>query len=300
MDLNKAYNLVVGKLNEWLDALIKMLPNFVVAILVVIVFYFIARIIKNAVHKLLNKVSSHHSINHLLSKTIFIVIICIGFFIALGLLQLDKAVTSLLAGAGIIGLALGFAFQDMAANFMSGIAIAVRQPFKVNDLIKSHDYFGTVKRINLRTTDILTPEGQMVLIPNKEVFQTPLTNYSETGVRRIDLGVGVSYGDDLEKVKKIAIDSVKNIPHLLKDREIELFYDEFGNSSINFNIRIWIEHSLQKEYVESKSAAIMNIKKAFDENDITIPFPIRTLDFGIKGGEKLSEMMNTKNGSHKE
>jgi len=294
MDVGKAYNMVVDKLNEWLNTLIVMLPNLAVAILVIVGFYLLAKLLKKFSAKLLNRFSNHMAINHLLANIISFVIISIGFFIALGLLQLDKAVTSLLAGAGIIGLALGFAFQDLAANFMSGIVIAIKQPFKIDDLIKSNDYFGVVKRINLRTTDILTPQGQMVLIPNKDVFQNPLTNYSETGQRRIDLAVGVSYGDDLEKVKRITIDAVKDIPHQIMEKEVDLFYEEFGDSSINFALRVWLNTNSQKEYKHAVSELVMKVKKAYDENDITIPFPIRTLDFGIKGGEKLSEMFDSK------
>ncbi len=294
MDVSKAYNMVVDKLNQWLNTLIVMLPNLAVAVLVVIGFYILAKLSRKVVRNLLNRFSNHEAINHLLSNITFFIVFVVGFFIALGLLQLDKAVTSLLAGAGIIGLALGFAFQDLAANFMSGIAIAIKQPFKINDLIKSNDFFGVVKRINLRTTDILTPQGQMVLIPNKQVFQSPLINYSETGGRRIDLTVGVSYGDDLEKVKNVTLGVIKDIPHQSTDRKVELFYEKFGDSSINFVVRVWLNAISQKEYKEAASEIIMKIKKAYDENDITIPFPIRTLDFGIKGGEKLSEIIETK------
>ncbi len=291
MDINHAFNTVSDKLQEWLTTFITMLPNLAVAILVVVIFFVLSKVLRKAILNILNRVSHHHAINTLISKITFFVIISIGFFIALGLLNLDKALTSLLAGVGIIGLALGFAFQDIAANFMSGIAIAIKEPFKVGDVIKSNDYFGTVKRISLRTTDLLTPQGQMVLVPNKEVFQNALTNYSETGKRRVDLAVGVSYGDDLEKVKRVTIDSIKNISNQDVEKEVELFYEGFGDSSINFVLRIWINFENQKQYMAAQSDAIMNIKKAYDENDIMIPFPIRTLDFGIKGGEKLSEMM---------
>ncbi len=131
----------------------------------------------------------------------------------------------------------------------------------------------------------------MVLIPNKNVFQNPLINYSQTAQRRIDLSVGVSYGDDLEKVKKITIGAVQDVPNRIEGKDVELFYEEFGNSSINFILRIWTNYTTQKEFKHSISEAIQKIKKAYNENDIMIPFPIRTLDFGIKGGEKLSEVL---------
>ncbi len=300
MNVRNVYHTVTDKIQEWINTLIQMLPNIAVAIIVIVIFYLIAKLIKNFTSKVLNRFSNHIAVIRLISQVMFLIVFLVGFFIALGILNLDKAVTTLLAGAGIIGLALGFAFQDIASNFISGIILTIRQPFRINDIIKSNDYFGTVSHITLRTTNIITPQGERVLIPNKDVFQKPLINYSETGKRRIDLAVGISYGDDLEKVKKITIDAVKSVPNRMEDKEPKLYYSEFGNSSIDFIIMIWTKYTTEIEYKHSISDAIQNIKKAYDENDITIPFPIRTLDFGIKGGEKLSEVLPSANSAPKE
>src|SRR5690554_1928152 len=123
------------------------------------------------------------------------------------------------------------------------------------------------------------------------LFQNPLINDSENIYKRIDLNVGVSYGEDLERVREIAIESVKDTPNINKDKDIDLVYLAFGGSSIDFRIMIWVEYKSQLEFLKSQSEAIIAIKKAFDKNDIMIPFPIRTLDFGIKGGEKLNEVL---------
>ncbi len=125
------------------------------------------------------------------------------------------------------------------------------------------------------------------------MFQSPLINNSKNGKLRIDLGVGVSYGDDLKKVKQVAIEAVQEVPGRTDD-EIKLYFTEFGDSSINFFIAIWVNYGGRADYLKSQSEAIIAIKEAFDNNDITIPFPIRTLDFGIKGGEKLNEVMDFK------
>ncbi len=299
MDVKNVYHTVTEKVQEWINTLIQMLPNIAVAVLIVVAFYLLARFTKKLTAKILNRFSDHIAVIRLISQVIFLTVFLIGFFIALSILNLDKAVTTLLAGAGIIGLALGFAFQDIAANFISGIIITIRQPFRVNDIIKSNDLFGTVNEISLRTTNIITPQGEKIYIPNKDVFQNPLINYSQSGKRRVDLGVGISYGDDLEKVKAVTIEAVKSVPNRIEDKEPELYYSEFGNSSINFVVRIWTKYTTEKEFKHSISDAIQNIKKAYDENDIMIPFPIRTLDFGIKGGEKLSEVLPSGNSENK-
>lgn len=296
MDINEAYNLVADKLENWIDTLIQMLPNLALALVILIVFYVIGKLIRNAIGKLLGKVTGNRTIINLLETIVGVLIIGVGVFIALSILQLDGAVTSLLAGAGIIGLALGFAFQDIASNFISGIILSIRHPFGIGDIIETNDVYGTVQKMNLRNTIMRTPRGQIVYIPNKSVFENVLENYTSSGERRIDLACGVSYGDDLEKAKNIAIEAVKSLDNYNDKKDVEFYYDEFGGSSINFKVRFWVNFRSNPDYWSARSDAIIAITKKFDENDIMIPFPIRTLDFGIRGGEKLNTMLqNGKN-----
>jgi small conductance mechanosensitive channel len=279
-DLNKVYNLLTEKVEEWLSTAIKMLPNLLVAMLVFALFVFLAKIVRKLFSRVMDRFTDNKSIQNLLSSIIYIGIIALGTFITLSILNLDGAVTSLLAGAGVIGLALGFAFQDIASNFIAGTMMGIRRPFKVGDLIETNDFFGQVLKINLRTTKIETMQGQQILIPNAEVFKNPITNYSEKGKRRVDIAVGVTYGQDLPFAKKIAKEAIEKIEEV-KAEEVSIFYTGFGASSIDFVIRYWIKFSnKQFEYLTKKDEGIIAIKQAFDKNDIGIPFPIRTLDFG--------------------
>lgn len=291
MDITNAYDLVIGKLETWLEVLIEMLPNIAAALVILIAFYALAKFTRKIVKRLLQSVTDNRTVSHLTESIVSTAITGVGLFIALGILNLDDTVKTLLAGAGIIGLALGFAFQDIAANFISGIILSIRHPFGVGDVIKSNDYFGVVRKLNLRNTIIKTPQGQTIYMPNKIVFENPLENYSNGGEQRIDLSCGVSYGDDLGKVREVAVDAIKDVTGLDERRGVELYFDEFGDSSINFKLRFWIDFQQNVDYWRAQSEAIMKLKKAFDENDIMIPFPIRTLDFGIRGGEKLSTMV---------
>jgi len=289
--INGAYNELADKLETWIVEFIRMLPNLVIALLVLVVFYVLGKAIRKTVKKLLSKATDNRTIINLLETIAGVMVIGIGFFIALSVLQLDGAVTSLLAGAGIIGLALGFAFQDIASNFISGIILSIRHPFGLGDIIQTNDIYGTVQKMNLRNTIIRTPRGQIVYIPNKSVFENVLENFTKTGERRIDLSCGVSYGDDLEKAKKIAVEAVKSLENYNADKDVEFYYDEFGGSSINFKIRFWVNFYTNPDYWSARSDAIIAISKKFDEHDIMIPFPIRTLDFGIRGGEKLNTVL---------
>jgi small conductance mechanosensitive channel len=137
---------------------------------------------------------------------------------------------------------------------------------------------------------IVTPLGLEVILPNRMVIQNPLTNYTNTQERRVEIACGISYGDDLEEVEKITRQAIEEGVDYDKNRPIDFFYTDYGDSSINFIIRYWMDRASQPDFLKARHEGIMAMKKAFDENDITIPFPIRTLDFGIKGGERLDQM----------
>ncbi|WP_417609350.1 mechanosensitive ion channel family protein [Owenweeksia hongkongensis] len=279
-DINKAYELVTGKLEAWIKTAVEMLPNFVLAILIVVAFVLIGKLLKKLFEKIFRRITDNKSLQSLLSSILYLGIVAIGTFIALSVLQLDGAVTSLLAGAGVIGLALGFAFQEIASNFIAGTMMSIRKPFKIDDLIETNDFFGIIQHIHLRTTELRTMQGQIVQIPNSMVFKNPIINYTQLGKRRIDISVGVTYGEDLPKAKKVAKEAIESLEGLTND-DVTIYYTDFGGSSINFVIRYWIPFTNKHfEYLAKQDEGVIGIKQAFDKNDVPIPFPIRTLDFG--------------------
>jgi small conductance mechanosensitive channel len=290
--IEKAWNLLAAKVMGWMRDFILLLPNLGVAVAVLVGFWLLAKLARNLLHRLLRRVSHSEQVNRLLGQTVFLALVATGLFISLGILGLQKTVASLLAGAGILGLALGFAFQDIATNFMAGIYLSIEHPFRAGHLIASKDIQGVVKRVHLRWTEIRTPQGQLILVPNKQIFENPITNFSATGQRRVDLKAGVSYGDDLEKVRRIALQALEAMPSRKPDTEVELFFEELSDSAINLVARFWIDFtSKQADYLRAKSEAIERLKKAFDQSGITMPFPTRTLDFAVKGGETLSQAL---------
>ncbi len=291
LDFNETFSELLTKLDGWIDALILMLPNFVAAAFVATLAWFAAQLMRKAMLGLMHRLSNHVQVNRLIASAAYMAVLLTGIFVALGILNLDKTVTSLLAGVGIIGLALGFAFQDMAANFISGVMLSLRRPFNEGDIIQTRDFQGLVESVDLRATTLRTFQGQLVILPNKDVFQNAITNFSRAGWRRIDLKVGVSYGDDLEKVRRVALEAVHQVSGVERSRPVDLYYEGFGDSSIDFVVRFWTSFHKQTDYLQARSDAVMHLKKAFDAEGITIPFPIRTLDFGIVGGEKLSEVL---------
>ena len=288
MQLGNAWNLLTSKLIGWARALILQLPNLAVAVAVVVAFWLLARLARNVAKRLLRRVSHSEQVNWLVSQAVFLALMTTGAFMALGILGLQKTVASLLAGAGILGLALGFAFQDIATNFMAGIYLSVEHPFRRGHMIKTKDWLGVVQHVSLRFTEILTQQGEVVLVPNKHVFENPIVNYTTRGTRRVDLSIGVDYGDDLEQVRQVALAAVEEIPGRVADRAAELFYDQITDSAITFNLRFWIEFKAQHDYLQARSEAIERVKRAFDDHGITLPLPDPDAGLGSKAGETLA------------
>ncbi len=291
MNTGELLNALIDKLEGWAIAFVRMLPNLALAILIIVLGYFVAKLTRNFAKKQMTRFHVDKTITGFLSRILFFAIFIVGFMVALSILNLSGTVASILAGLGIIGLALGFAFQDTAANFMSGIYITFNQPFAIGDVIETKNgIMGNVVDINLRVTKVKTFDGPVVYVPNRFLFEDNFTNFTEGGQRRLRVECGVSYGDDLDKVEQVVFEALEKTPGRIKGEDITLFWVEFGDSSINFTANIWLDYTREnKAYVGAKNYAIKALKKAFDANDIMIPFPIRTLDFGIKGGVTFKE-----------
>ena len=277
IELKSIFSLLEERLVSWYEIVIKSIPNIIASIFIILIFIFLAKLARKVFSKVLPRISKNEAVTSLLDTIIYFIIILIGFFVSLEILNLDKTVTSLLAGAGVLGLALGFAFQEIASNFVSGIFIAFREPYKLGDIVQLDQHFGKITNINLRTTSITTFQGLEIIIPNKHMFTKPFTNFTTTPKRRIDVEVGVSYEDDLEKVEKVTKEALLNINEIIKDEEPEVFFKEFADSSINLVARIWIHYPENQAFLKARHKAIINIKKHYDKNGISIPFPIRTI-----------------------
>lgn len=293
LQLDQLGSVLMETLEEWARFAVTMLPNLVVAVVVFAIAWMIAGIAQRVTRRAVARFTNHQQLVYLAGIGMRLGITSVGLFAALAVLNLDGVVTSLLAGVGVVGLALGFAFQDIAANLMSGVMMAGARPFRVGDVIKTADYFGTVEQIGLRVTQIRTPTGELVLIPNKDVTNSALVNYTETSNRRVDISVGVAYGDDLAKAQEAIVAGLKTVKGCDENKPVQALFVGFGGSSIDLSCRFWINTQNHTDYMVAQSDGIKAIKRALDDAGLNIPFPIRTLDFGAKavGGENLDRML---------
>lgn len=275
-----AWNKMIEKLESWMDTIVVNLPNVLIALLVFGLSLVASKYISKLVLRVLNKSNLRPSMKNLISKIISIFVIAIGLFLILGILNLSKALNTILAGAGVAGLAVGLALQGALANTYSGIVLSYIKNLKFGDWIETNDYEGEVVDIDLRAITIKQVDNNLVYIPNKLVVENPIKNYSTTSQSRVILECGVGYESDLRFVKKLTVDTIVNNFDAVENKEDVLFlWREFDDSSINYELRFWINSTSALEVAKAKSETMMLLKDAYDENDINIPFPIRTLDF---------------------
>ena len=250
-----------------------ILPNLLAALAIFLVSLYLAGLLGKLVRRVLAKNKADHEITLLLSQLTRWSIIVIGVITAL---QRFFDVTAFLAGLGILGFAVGFAMQDIMQNFVAGIILLVQQPFNVGDAVEAGGYGGTVEAINVRTTELRTWDGLVVILPNASILSNPITNYTRARRRRIEIPVGVGYGSDLDLARAAAIDAVKRIPGFVEDPAPSVTFDAFGDSAINLTVYFWVDVE-KAGFLDAKDAAVRQIKAAFDKQGINIPFPVRTV-----------------------
>jgi len=281
-DINESLNNLWGKLAAWLDALIVGLPNFITAALVFILFLIIAKYASRVINKLLKFKVRQDSIREITVKVFKVIIILIGFFVALGILNLNTVLTSVLAGAGVVGLAIGLALQGTLNNTFSGVILSFLPELQIGDWIETNGFAGIVSEINLRSIIIKEADNNYVVIPNSKLIEEPFKNFSRTTRSRVMLDCGVAYNSNLEFVQDLTIQTMEKLFPQRGNEEVEFMYKEFADSSINFVVRFWTDVTKNRDILIAKNKAIIALKKAFDENNINIPFPIRTIDFTNK------------------
>lgn len=264
----------VEQIWAWLmDKGVEFLAHVVAALLILFVGGFFVKLITALVRKALRK---SRRVNELLEAFLCSVVSKTGWIflavIALGKIGVD--VGPLVAGLGVTGFVLGFAFKDTLSNFASGIMIALNQPFRVGDYVIVAGVEGAVMELNMMATVLTTPDNKKIVVPNSSVWGGPVTNFSALGRRRVDLQVGVAYGTDLKKAMAITLEALKTVPEVLQDPVPAVAVASLDDSAVVINVRPW---STCADYWTVYSAAQVAVTEAFEKAGIEIPFPQLTV-----------------------
>lgn len=260
-------------MNEWnLDAISPMLrswgANLLAAAVVAILGWIVVRLLVSAMRRALVRMHAGEIIAQFACAVVKVVLMAIVVIQVLD--RLGFQTTSMIAGLGAMGLAVGLSLQDSLKNFAAGLMLIWRRPFKAGDYVEAGGTSGTVEDISLITTTLRTSDNRSVIVPNQAIFHGVIINYSARARRRIDMVVGISYGDEIERARGIILDILRADSRVLAEPEPLVAVDELGDSSVTLVVRPWVATD---DYWSVRREVTEKIKVTFDRLGVSFPFP---------------------------
>lgn len=260
------------KFNELGATALRVLPVAVIALTVVILFWFLGQWAGNRVNWLRRAGLSELSAN-LVRRIVRLLVIGVGILIALEILDATAIFGALLGAAGIAGIALGFAFRNIAENYLAGVLLSARNPFAIGDLVQIGEFIGKVVRLTSRDTVLMTPDGNHLRIPNSDIITSAMTNFSRNPLRRFEFGVGISVDIDVVAARDLGISTLRQMKGILPDPGPQVLISELGDSTVQLRFFGWIDQR-ETDLPKARSEGIRLVKCAFDAAGIEMPEPI--------------------------
>lgn len=257
---------------EKLLRLVAALPLLLVAIGVVLVFVLFGRWLARRLH-LLRWGSNNPYLDSLLRRGVHLMTLLIGVLIALDLLGATALVGAVLGSAGVLGIMLGFAFRDIAENYLAGVLLSLRRPFEPDDLIMINGHEGKVISLNSRATILMTLDGNHLRLPNATVFKGVLLNYTRNPMRRLKFTLGIGTGEDLNTVRRLGVETLRNIVAIASEPEPQVMIQSVGDSSVLVDFFAWLDQR-EVDFLKTRSEAIRQVKRAIEIEGMDMPEPI--------------------------
>lgn len=248
--------------------------DFAISAVTAVVIFYVGRIVARVLSRGLRKLMQAQHVDKILESFISNLVYwaLMAFVIIAAITELGVETTSFIAMLGAAGLAVGLAMQGSLSNFAAGVLIVLARHYRVGDWIEAGGVAGTVEDVQILTTTLKTGDNKSIIIPNSEIMGNIIINYSANAARRVDMVFGVGYGDDIDKVRAAIKDVISNDQRVLAEPECLIAVGELADSSVNFNVRPWVKTA---DYWAVKWDITEAIKKRFDKEGISIPFPQR-------------------------
>ena len=256
---------------EMFERYVPVVCDYLLRIALVLVIFFVGRKLIKKIVSLCDQALKRHGMEVTVRRFFCNVINALGYICMLGILlqTVGLTATSLTALVASTGVAVGLALQGSLSNFAGGVLILLMKPFVIGDYIVQGNTEGTVKEIGLVYTELITADNRLIVIPNGTLIDSSIVNVTATGKRRLELSVGIGYKSDLKKAKEVLIRLGENDPARDPENPVNVFVSEIAESSVNLGLHVWVSSS---EYWNAKWRLTENIKMAFDEEGIEIPF----------------------------
>ncbi len=277
MDLN--FSAIWIRLQGIVQGLIVSIPNILVGVLVFVLFMFGARLVTRAVQSLAERTGQPRGIGLVFGRIASWLMLGLGVLVALTIIFPTLTAASLFGALGVSGVAIGFAFKDIFQNLLAGILILITRPFRIGDQIVTGSHEGTVEDIQVRATLLKTYDHRRVVVPNSELYTNRVVVNTAYPQRRLSVTIGIGYGDDIAEAKRLILQTLSEVGGILKDPAPSVLVDSLGDSSVNLNIRFWIDPPMRREAVESQDAVLERLKSVLIEAGIDLPMPTQQILF---------------------
>lgn len=261
-------------LNEWLASFLLFFPKLIVAIVIFILTLLAANLPAKAIRKVASKRIRSVEALKLIKRISQWTVVIIGTVVALD--QVDFNVTGFVAGLGIAGFTIGFALQDIARNFISGLILLYRQPFKIGDFIEVTGHTGTVNMINIRDTEIQTLDGDLVIIPNNKVFENPIINMSASRLRRRTVQIGLGYEEDMDRSMEIFLEAIRDVEGVESEPAPMIQAMSMDDSKLAMTAYYWVDQR-ENSPLRVHSEVLKAVNRASHEHHINLPYPIQAV-----------------------
>ncbi|MEO6167517.1 MAG: mechanosensitive ion channel [Chitinophagales bacterium] len=275
-------NEILKRLEVYYVAFLEAVPRIGMAILVLVIGIIVVRWLTSLFQKRVKRKSYDPLMSAFLAKAVKLVLIICVFLFTLQVAGLSGIAGAILATAGASAVVLGFAFKDIAENFLAGIILAFNRPFHVNDTVQIENVFGKVKTMEFRYTKITTFDGRNVYIPNADVLTKPVYNYTEDGFYRTDFVVGIAYENHIEKAKEIIHSCFAEDEEIVKD-ELHVNFvaeDELSESTVNLKVYFWVTtEDFRRGTLQTRGRLIQKVKTKLENNGFNLPANITELKF---------------------
>lgn len=263
---------------NYTNAVLKKVPDLLLALVIVVLFYVLSKIIQKLAGKIIDQATHDRSLQSLFRTLIRVFVMVAGILIAAAVVFPGLQAGDLIGVLGLSSVAIGFAFKDIFQNFLAGVLILTQRPFKLGDQIARGNIEGTVEQINIRSTIIKTYDGQRIVVPNAELFTNAVTVRTAYEKRRTTFKTGIAYSEDINKAREVIRGAVAASEFVESDPEPQIFVSGHDDSAVSFDIRYWTD-TKRSVVVQSIDDVGTRVKNALDEAGIEIPFPYRTVEF---------------------
>jgi small conductance mechanosensitive channel len=283
------------KFETQIQQIIESFPQILGAVVAIIIFFFLGRLVSNGIHQILGKrKSTATKQTRQIRRIIRWGFNLIGFYIALNILGLTQVAMSFLAAGGVVAVVLGFAFREIGENLLAGFFLSFSRSFDVGDLIESNGLRGIVKRIEIRDVHIRTADGCDIYIPSATIYKNPLHNFTRDGLRRTNFTIGIDYGDDLGEAIQLLHNTLRNNPLVLDDPAPAIQISNFTPTYVELQIYFWVNlfdtdldlYEVRSRIMDASHQSLSDKKFTFSSNVTTA---IDMLPVQVQIGDKKDQ-----------